>query len=135
MPKNIFVNLPVKDLQKSINFFTALGYTFNPQFTDATATCMIISDNIFAMLLIHEKFKFFSTNEICDTSKATEVLTCLSMESREEVIDIVKKAVAAGGSTYKEPMEMGFMYGHGFKDLDGHIWEHMWMDPAYIQKA
>lgn len=132
MSTKIFVNLPVKDLNKSIAFFTALGYSFNQQFTDETATCMIISEHIFAMLLTEEKFRGFSPKDICDTSKAVETLTCLSCESRETVDDLVAKAVAAGGSTYKEAQDMGFMYGHGFLDLDGHVWELMWMDPSAV---
>jgi uncharacterized protein len=135
MATNIFLNLPVKNLPRSIEFFTSLGYKFNPQFTDETATCMIIGESIFAMLLTHEKFMMFSPNPICDTSKSTEVLTCLSCESRQHVDDLVAKAVAAGGKTYKEPMDYGFMYGHGYQDLDGHIWELMYMNPSYVQKT
>jgi len=135
MNKNVFVNLPVRDLAKSIEFFKQLGYTFNARFTDETATCMIISDNIYAMLLIHEKFQTFTPTPICDATKSTEVLTCLSCESREEVDAQVKKAVAAGGSTYSQPQDHGFMYAHGFQDLDGHIWELMWMDPSFVQPA
>lgn len=135
MATKIFVNLPVKDLNKSIEFFTKLGYAFNPQFTDETATCMIISDDIFAMLLTHDKFKTFTPKEICDATKSTEVLVCLSCESRENVDDLVRKAVAAGGSTYNQPQDHGFMYGHGFQDLDGHIWELIWMDPTTINQS
>jgi predicted lactoylglutathione lyase len=130
MTTSIFVNLPVKDLGKSVEFFTRLGYTFNPKFTDDTASCMIVSDTIFVMLLTEAKFKSFTPKEICDATKSTEVLICLSAESRADVDALVAKAVAAGGSTYKEPQDYGFMYGHGFQDLDGHIWEIMWMDPA-----
>jgi predicted lactoylglutathione lyase len=135
MSTKIFVNLPVKDLKASIEFFTKLGYTFNPQFTDETATCMIISDDIFAMLLTHDKFKSFTPKEICDATKSTEVLVCLSCESREQVDDLVRKAVAAGGTTYNKPQDHGFMYGHGYQDLDGHIWEVMWMDPGAINQG
>lgn len=133
MPQMIFVNLPVKDLNASVAFFTALGFSFNPQFTDETATCMVISDTIFAMLLTHEKFLSFSPRPITDTSQAVEVLTCLSRDSRADVDAMVKAALAAGGTTYKEPQDYGFMYGHGFQDLDGHVWELMWMDPAAVQ--
>lgn len=133
MPQMIFVNLPVRDLDRSVTFFKALGFSFNPQFTDETATCMIISDTIFAMLLTHEKFASFSPKPIADTSKAVEVLTCLSRESRADVDTMVAAALAAGGTTYKEPQDYGFMYGHGFQDLDGHVWELMWMDPAAVQ--
>lgn len=135
MATKIFVNLPVKDLNKSIEFFTKLGYTFNPQFTDETATCMIISDDIFAMLLTHDKFKTFTPKKICDATKSTEALVCLSCESREQVDDMVRKAVAAGGSTYNKPQDHGFMYGHGYQDLDGHIWELMWMAPNAVNQS
>ncbi|MDP3668192.1 MAG: VOC family protein [Telluria sp.] len=129
MATNIFVNLPVKDLARSVHFFSRLGYTFNPKFTDETATCMIVSDTIFVMLLTEPKFKSFTPKEICDATKSTEVLICLSMESREHVDTMIADAVAAGGSTYKAPQDYGFMYGQGYQDLDGHIWELMWMDP------
>lgn len=133
MATKIFVNLPVKDLKASIEFFTKLGYTFNPQFTDETATCMIISEDIYAMLLTHEKFKVFTPKEICDATKSTEVLVCLSCESREQVDEMVQKAVDAGGTTYNKSQDHGFMYAHGYQDLDGHIWELMWMDPQAVQ--
>ncbi len=134
MATKIFVNLPVKDLDKSMAFFKSLGYSFNPQFTDSTAACMVISEDIYAMLLTHPKFKAFSPNPISDATKSTEVLIALSFESREQVGGIVKKAVAAGGKTYSEPKDYGFMVQHGFQDLDGHIWEVFWMDPAHVQK-
>jgi uncharacterized protein len=132
MATKIFVNLPVKNLDRSITFFTQLGYTFNPQFTDETATCMIVSDDIFVMLLTEAKFKTFTPKEICDATKSTEVLVCLTAESREQVDDMVRKAVAAGGSTYNEPQDHGFMYGHGFQDPDGHIWEVFFMEPNAV---
>ena len=130
MATKIFVNLPVKDLNKSIEFFTQLGFSFNQQFTDETATCMIVTDDIFVMLLSEEKFKTFTPKEICDTKKYTEVLVCLSLESRPKVDEMVRKAVVAGGATYNEPQDHGFMYGHGFQDLDGHIWELIYMEPG-----
>lgn len=129
----IFVNLPVKNLNKSIAFFTKLGFKFNPQFTDETATCMIVSDSIFVMLLTEAKFKTFTPKAICDATKSAEVLLALSCESRAEVDELVRKAVSAGGTTYSESKDYGFMYQHGFQDLDGHIWELLWMDPAHIQ--
>lgn len=129
MARKIFVNLPVKDLQASVAFFTQLGFTFDPKFTDATATCMIVGGDIFVMLLTHEKFKMFTPKAIADATKATEVLVALSCESRQEVDDLVRKAVAGGGTTYNEPQDHGFMYGHGFQDLDGHIWELFYMEP------
>jgi uncharacterized protein len=132
MSTQIFVNLPVKDLKQSIEFFTKLSFQFNPQFTDETATCMIVSETIFVMLLTREKFKTFTPNEICDATKSTEVLVCLSMESREKVDEMVRNAIAAGGTTYNEPQDHGFMYAHGFQDLDGHIWELMYMEPGAV---
>src|SRR5438132_14412998 len=122
MPQKIFVNLPVRDLKKSMDFFGKLGFTFNAQFTDETAACMTISEDIFVMLLTENKFKTFTSKRICDATKSSEVLVCLSSSSRDEVNAMVRKAVAAGGTTYKEPEDHGFMYGHGFQDLDGHIW-------------
>ena len=135
MSTKIFVNLPVKDLDKSIEFFTQLGYTFNPQFTDETATCMIVSADIYVMLLTHAKFKTFTPKQICDATQSTEVLVCLSCESREHVDAMVRKAVAAGGTTYNAPQDHGFMYGHGFQDLDGHIWELVYMEPSATNKG
>lgn len=128
MTTQIFVNLPVNNLPKSVAFFTALGFSFNPQFTDETATCMVVSDSIFVMLLTHEKFKGFIPKQIADATQSSEVLVCLSADNREKVDDIVRKAVAAGGSTYNAPQDYGFMYAHGFQDLDGHIWEFAHMD-------
>lgn len=135
MATKIFVNLAVKDLNKSVAFFTALGFSFNPQFTDETATCMIVSDDIFVMLLTEAKFKTFTPKQICDTKKYTEVLVCLSSESRANVDELVRKAVAAGGTTYKEPEDHGFMYGHGFQDPDGHIWELVYMEPSAVHQG
>lgn len=135
MATKIFVNLPVNDLKKSIEFFTKLDFTFNPQFTDETATCMIVSEDIFVMLLTHDKFKSFTPKMICDATKSTEVLVCLTSESRDKVNDMVRKAVAAGGTTYNEPQDHGFMYGHGFQDLDGHIWELTYMEPSAVRQG
>ncbi|MGL6161196.1 VOC family protein [Microbulbifer sp.] len=135
MSKKIFVNLPVADLGKSIEFFSRLGFDFDARFTDETATCMVISDSIFVMLLTREKFSSFTPDmEICDTSRSTEVLICLSADSREEVDALISKATAAGGSSFREPEDHGFMYGRAFRDLDGHIWEVVWMDPAALQQ-
>ena len=130
MVTQIFVNLPVQDLKKSMEFFGKLGFRFNPQFTDETATCMIVSEDIFVMLLTHEKFKLFTPKDICDARKSTEVLVCLSLESRDQVDAMVRKAVGAGGTIYNDPQDHGFMYGHGFQDLDGHIWELIYMEPS-----
>ena len=135
MATKIFVNLPVQDLKKSMEFFTKLDFKFNPQFTDETAACMIVSEDIFVMLLTRDKFKTFTPKEICDATKSTEVLVALSSESRENVNDMVRKAVAAGGTTYNEPQDHGFMYGHGFQDVDGHIWEIVHMEPGAINQG
>jgi predicted lactoylglutathione lyase len=120
---SIFVNLPVQDLDRSVAFFTLLGFKFNPDFTDETATCMIVADNIFIKLLARAKFATFTPNPICDVRSSTEVLVCLSRASRAEVDDLVAKAKAAGGTTYNQPQDYGFMYAHGFQDMDEHIWE------------
>jgi uncharacterized protein len=132
MASKVFINLPVKDLQKSIDFFSSLGFSFNPRFTDDTATCMIIGENIFAMLLVEEKFRTFTKKEISDAKKTTEVLIALDAESREAVNEMVKKAEIAGGSIYREPDDHGWMYAHCFADLDGHQWEIMYMDEKAI---
>ena len=131
--RKIFVNLPVKDLDRSIAFFKALGFSFNAQFTDETAGCMVISDDIYAMLLTHDKFKQFTTKAIADATKTTEVLTCLSAESKDAVNLLVDKALKAGGQKLREPQDYGFMYERSFQDPDGHIWEIMWMDPADVK--
>lgn len=130
MARNIFVNLPVRDLDRSVAFFTKLGFSFNANFTDETATCMIVSETIFVMLLTEDKFRQFTPKQLCDTRTQTEVLLCLSTESRAEVDQLVAKAVAAGGSVYREATDMGFMYAHSFQDLDGHQWELVHMLPA-----
>lgn len=130
MSTQIFVNLPVSDLDRSVAFFTKLGFTFNPQFTDETATCMIVSEDIFVMLLIREKFASFTPKEICDATKATEVLICLSRESRKSVDDMVAAAIDAGGTSPTPAKDYGFMYQHGFEDPDGHIWELVHMEPS-----
>ena len=129
MSTKIFVNLPVKNLEKSKAFFSSLGYTFNEQFTDANAACMVINEgSIHAMLLVEDFFKTFTDKSLTDTSKSTEVLLCLSCESRAEVDEMVAKAVAAGGTVPRAPQDYGFMYGHGFQDIDGHLWELVHMD-------
>lgn len=128
MATKIFVNLPVKDLNRSVTFFTKLGFSFNPQFTNENATCMIISENIFVMLLEEPFFKTFTKKEIADATKSTEVIVCLSAESKDKVDEMVNKAIAAGGTAPNEKQDHGFMYGHGFQDLDGHLWELSWMD-------
>lgn len=131
--RKIFVNLPIRDLKRSMAFFSTLGFEFNPQFTDDNATCMIVSEDAFVMLLVEPFFKTFTKNAICDTSKHTEALIALSCESRAEVDQMVEKAVAAGGRHAMPPQDHGFMYAWSFYDLDGHHWEVLWMDPAAVQ--
>jgi len=135
MATKIFVNLPVKDLDKSVVFFTSLGFSFNPQFTDDKATCMIISENIFAMLLVEPFFKTFTRKEISNAHKSTEVLIALDAASRDEVKDMVAKAIEAGGSVYMDAQDHGWMYQHSFADLDGHQWEILYMDETAMPKA
>lgn len=129
MPSQIFVNLPVKDLDRSVRFFTALGYRFNPKFTDSHATCMIVADNISVMLLVEPFFQGFTKKPISDAKAATEVLIALSFDSRAEAAAMVNKALAAGAKTPVDAKDHGFMWQHGFEDLDGHQWEVSWMDP------
>ncbi|KPN94268.1 VOC family protein [Lysinibacillus sp. ZYM-1] len=126
--KNIFINLPVKDLNKSIKFFQELGFEFNQQFSDETTASMIICENIFALIMVEDRFKGFTKKEIADTSSSAEAILCLSAENREQVDQLVNKALAAGGKPYSDPQDHGFMYGWGFQDLDGHIWEVVYMD-------
>ncbi|MFS2004791.1 VOC family protein [Duganella sp. CT11-25] len=127
MATNIYVNLPVRDLQASVKFFTHLGYSFNQHYTDDSATCMVVAENIFVMLLTEARFKEFTPKPIADARASTEVLVCLQVESRDAVTSLVNKAIEAGGSAYKEPQDHGFMYGHGYQDLDGHLWELVYM--------
>lgn len=132
MNSQIFVNLPVSDLPRSLAFFKALGFPHNPQFTDDTAACIVVSGQIHIMALTHAKFREFTPRAICDTTKSIEVLNCLSCDSRAEVEDLVRRAVAAGGSTYAEPKDYGFMYQHSFADPDGHCWELVHMTPGAV---
>ena len=135
MPKQIFVNLPVADLAAARAFYEAIGAVNNPQFTDETAACMVFSETIHVMLLTHEKFAQFTPKTIADAKAVSEVLICVSEESREGVDSITEKALAAGGREPREPQDYGFMYGRSFEDLDGHIWEPMWMDMAGFEAA
>ncbi|MDN4058476.1 VOC family protein [Massilia sp. YIM B02769] len=132
MHKQIFVNLPVKDIGKTRAFFAGLGFTFNPQFSDERALCMIIGENIYAMLLQEAYFQTFTKKPVADARTSTEVLTCLSCDSREQVDSMVAKAVAGGGRAPNEKQDHGFMYYHSFEDLDGHGWELMYMDPNAV---
>jgi predicted lactoylglutathione lyase len=134
MATNIFVNLPVKNLEKTKEFFLKLGYTFNQQFTDEKAASLVISETIYAMLITEPFFKTFIPNkEIADTSKTKEVLLALSVDSRQQVDELADKAIAAGGKNFRNPEDHGFMYARSFEDLDGHVWEVFWMDPGHIQ--
>ncbi len=128
MSKQIFVNLPVADLAAARAFYEAIGAANNPQFTDETAACMVFSETIHVMLLTHDKFAQFTPKKIADAHATSEVLICISADSREAVDDMTEKALAAGGREPREPQDYGFMYGRSFEDPDGHIWEPMWMD-------
>jgi uncharacterized protein len=130
MPRQIYVNLPIKNMERTQAFFRSLGFSFNPQFTNEQGACMVIADGIYAMLLVEPFFQTFTKKPIADANKTTEVLVCLSCESRDEVDELVRKAVAAGGKAPKAPQDHGFMYGHGFEDLDGHVWELVYMDSS-----
>ena len=130
MASAIFVNLPVKDLERSKSFFTALGYSINPQFTDDTCASVVFSDTIYAMLLTEARFRDFTPRAVADAHTTSEALLCLGMSSRGQVDEIADKALANGGSRVSDPQDHGFMYGRSFADPDGHIWEVMWMDPA-----
>ena len=131
--RKIFVNLAVRDLKRSMEFFAKLGFEFNPQFTDNNAACMIVSQEAFVMLLTEPFFKGFTKRDICNTSTHTEGMFALSCSSRAEVDEMVKKAIAAGGSHAMDPQDHGFMYGWSFYDVDGHHWEVVWMAPEAIQ--
>ena len=132
--KQIFVNLPVKDLGKTIEFFKKLGFEFNPQFTDENATCMVVNDNIFVMLLVEKFFKTFTQKEICDTTKNTEVIVALSTESREKVDQMLDNVIKAGGKESRKPQDHGWMYGRSFEDLNGHLWEIIYMDEKALKE-
>jgi predicted lactoylglutathione lyase len=130
--RKLFVNLAVPDLKRSMEFFSKLGFEFNPKFTDDKAACMIVNDEAYVMLLTEPFFKTFTKREICDTNTHTEGLYALSCDSRAQVDEMVKKAVAAGGKHAVDPVDHGFMYGWSFYDVDGHHWEVFWMDPKAI---
>jgi predicted lactoylglutathione lyase len=129
VPTSVFINLPVSDLEAAKRFYTSLGWSLNPAFTDDNAGCIVISDTIYAMLLTHQHFSQFTSKPIADATAVTEVLTALSAESREEVDALADRALASGGSSYSDPQDMGFMYQRAFADPDGHQWEVLWMDP------
>jgi predicted lactoylglutathione lyase len=133
MPTQIFVNLPVKDLKRSMDFFASLGYQFNKQFTDERAACLVISDRIYFMLLLEKFFNSFTPKSIIDTQTEVEVINCLMVDSRMEVDELVDKAFKAGAKKSRDPEDLGFMYSRSFEDLDGHIWEVGYMDPSHIE--
>ncbi|HEX2778121.1 MAG TPA: VOC family protein [Gemmatimonadaceae bacterium] len=132
-PHKLFVNIPVSDLQRSIRFFEGLGFAFNRQFTDGTATCMLVGEDAYFMLMIRDRFAGFTKRPVGDPQRETTALFALSVNSRDEVDAMVKQAVALGGSHALDPQDHGFMYGWSFYDLDGHHWEVMWMDPKHVQ--
>lgn len=129
MIQQIFLTLPVANVQKSVAFFQALGFALNPQFSDDTAACIVVNEHTSVMLGTHEKFCTFTPKAVCDTSKAVEVLISLSCDTRERVDELVAKALAAGGTTHDEPEDLGFMYSHSFIDLDGHGWGVLYLSP------
>lgn len=131
--RKVFINLPVRDLKRSMEFFSKLGFEFNPKFTDDKAACMVLSEEGYVMLLSEPFFKTFTKNELCNTSTHTEGLFALSCSSRDEVDELVRKAIAAGGKHAMDPQDHGFMYAWSFYDLDGHHWEVIWMDPKVAQ--
>ncbi|HTN09281.1 VOC family protein [Agriterribacter sp.] len=134
MSTKIFVNLPVKDLSRSKDFFTQLGFSFNTHFTNDRGACMIVSEDIFVMLLVERFFKTFTNKQVADASKTTETILALSAGSREEVDELVSKALKAGATVPHKKQDQGWMYGHGFQDLDGHLWETIYMDPNAIKQ-
>jgi predicted lactoylglutathione lyase len=135
MSRLIFVNLPVADLGAARAFYEAIGFTNNPTFTDDTAACMVLSETIHVMLLTHDKFRQFAPKRIADARETSEVLLCISADSREAVNAMTDQALAAGGREPRERQDYGFMYGRSFEDPDGHIWEPMWMDMAAATAA
>lgn len=128
--RKIFVNLAVANLERSVEFFTRLGFAFDPRFTDESATCMIVSDEAFVMLLVRSRFSDFTTKVLCDPATHTEAILAVSADSREQVDELADAALAAGGQPSSEPKDLGFMYYRNFQDPDGHLWEVVWMDPA-----
>ncbi|WP_438003463.1 VOC family protein [Sorangium sp. So ce321] len=130
--RKLFVNLPIKDLKRSVEFFTKLGFSFNPAFTDDKATCMILSEEAYVMLLVEERFKDFTQKQICDTTTSTEGIFALSASSRAEVDELVNTAIAAGGTHAQKATDHGFMYVWSFYDIDGHHWEVAYMEPGAI---
>ena len=135
MARMIFPNLAVEDLDRSVEFFTHLGFTFDPRFTDETATAMVVNDGASVMLLVKDRFADFTKKQLADLRTHTEAILALSAESREDVDQLVDRALSTGGSPANDPMELGFMYGRSFQDPDGHLWEVFWMDPAALEEG
>ncbi|RFA29371.1 glyoxalase/bleomycin resistance/extradiol dioxygenase family protein [Alkalilimnicola ehrlichii] len=133
MKRAIYINLAVRDLARAIGFYRQLGFELNERFCDETAACVVIEENIVLMLLTDAKFQGFAPNSVCDTRHSNEVLLCLGVDSREGVDALVRKAVAAGGGTFAEPVDHGFMYQHSFQDPDGHVWELIHMAEETVQ--
>jgi uncharacterized protein len=132
--RKMFVNLAVADLDRSVEFFTKLGFAFDPRFTDETATCMIVSDEAFVVLLTESKFREFTAKDVSDPATQTEAILALTAGSREEADELADRAIEAGGSAAKDPLELGFMYGRSFNDPDGHHWEVFWVDPGALEQ-
>ena len=130
--RKLFVNLAVEDLDRSVEFFTQLGFSFDPRFTDESATCMVVSDEAFVMLLVRDRFKDFTKKQIADSTAQTEAILAVSTDSREQVDEFVDKALSIGGSPANDPLELDFMYLRSFNDPDGHLWEVVWMDPSAV---
>ena len=135
MSRLIFLNLPVRDLDASKEFFGKLGFDFDPKFTDETATCMIVSEQAFVMLLTEPKFGEFTKKGVADANLATEAIVAVSADSRDEVDELADRALGAGATAANDPLDMGFMYSRSFSDLDGHLWEVVWMDPAAVEQG
>ncbi len=131
--RKMFVNLAVKDLERSVDFFKKLGFGFDPLFTDAHASCMVIGDDAYVMLLDEERFKDFARKPIADATYDTESIVAISAESREDVDDLVDTALSEGGEPATETMEQAFLYGRSFYDLDGHHWEAVYMEPQALE--
>jgi predicted lactoylglutathione lyase len=134
MARKLFVNIAVEDLDRSVTFFTKLGFEFDPRFTDESATCMIVSDDAYVMLLVESRFQDFTKKRLVDSTTQTEAILAVSAESREGVDELADLALASGGAPANDPMDYGFMYGRSFNDPDGHLWEVMWMDPSALEQ-
>ena len=133
--RKLFVNLAVEDLDRAVRFFTALGFEFDPQFTDETATCMLIGEDAYAMLLVRPRFQDFTKKQVVDAATSTEAILAVTADSREEVDDLAEKALASGATSANDPLELDFMYSRSFNDPDGHLWEVFWMDPAALEAS